>query len=335
MLASEAQPRFAALRLLEKLSGFPLRRLQAGLQQKLPEGTGRRLQALLRRYQHDEPLAYLLGETDFWGLRIKVGPGVLIPRPDSETLVRAVLDWLRSERTSIVRGLDVCTGSACLSLALLHETAANAARLLPELRLSATDISEKALAYARKNRERILPGERGEELLKLYRADLWPDCGPGPEPRSAEAGAESSLSDDSGLPGAVGVYDFLISNPPYVSPEAYGALENSVRGYEPREALYAEEGGLLFYRRILDEGGRYLRPGAPAFLEHGADQALAVRGLLRDARAWSYERCVKDYAGRDRVTQIRYLGSPGAASGRRGDGEGCEQNHDCKDRLGQ
>ena len=202
------------------------------------------------------PLAYALGEWDFYNITLKVTPDVLIPRPDTEHLVDIALEFLKN-RPGEQRVLDLCCGSGCIGLAI----AANA----PGVQVAYGDISEAALAVAQSN---------GCEDVRLLDALRPP-------------------------PPDVGFWDVLVCNPPYVAP-GDGALDASVRDWEPPIALYGGRDGLDFYRSLLPGWLAVLRPGGLFAAEVGYNQAGAVSGMMREA---GLDRVTarKDYAGQERV----------------------------------
>ncbi len=187
------------------------------------------------------PLQYLLGEAGFWSLSLRVDPRVLVPRPETETLVETVLELADGlERPRIA---DVGTGSGCIGLALAVE--------LPHARIHATDVSADALAVARENAAAC-----GATNVFFHRGDLL-----------------AALPDEIKL-------NFLVSNPPYVATGDLPGLPPEVRA-EPRLALDGGGDGLYFYRRLLADGVDRVRPGGLAVLELGFGQGPAVRELAR------------------------------------------------------
>jgi release factor glutamine methyltransferase len=196
---------------------------------------------LIRRRLAGEPLAYLVGEHEFWALPFWVDASVLVPRPDTETLIEVVLARCGrpSGRPTAGRLLDLCTGSGAIAVSLLHE--------VPALTGVATDVSGDAVAIARRNAERNGVAAR----LEVRQGDLWAAVEP-PER-----------------------FDFIVSNPPYVATAVIDTLAIEVRN-EPRIALDGGAQGLSFYDRIIAEAPRYLSSGGWLVLEHGFDQAAAV-----------------------------------------------------------
>lgn len=196
-----------------------------------------------RRMAH-EPVAYIVGYRDFWTLRIEVGPGVLIPRPDSETLVEACLDLARERGADWpARVLDLGTGPGTLLLAALSE--------FPEATGVGVDASEQALAYARDN-----AGELGMAERASFRAGDW--------------GA-----------GIAGPFDLILCNPPYIGDAE--PLMPDVADHEPAGALFAGADGLADYRRIIPDLPRLLAPGGAAVLEIGHRQRASVSELAEAA----------------------------------------------------
>ncbi|KTE35371.1 MULTISPECIES: peptide chain release factor N(5)-glutamine methyltransferase [unclassified Sphingopyxis] len=198
---------------------------------------------IARRMAH-EPIAYILGYRDFWTLRIEVGAGVLIPRPDSETLVEACLDYGRERGAGWPkRVLDLGTGPGTLLLAVLSE--------FPAASGVGVDASEFALAYARDNAEALGIAARTEFL-------------------SGDWGA-----------GIDGPFDLILCNPPYIADSEQ--LMRDVADHEPAEALFAGADGLADYRRIIPDLPRLLAPDGIAVLEIGASQHISVRELAEAA----------------------------------------------------
>jgi release factor glutamine methyltransferase len=203
-----------------------------------------RLEALVARRAAREPLAYILGEKEFWSLPLGVGPGVLVPRPDSETVVEAALA-LVPDRGAPLRILDLGTGSCCLLLALLSE--------LPQATGLGVDSSEAALAAAAENARRL----GLEERARLMRGD-W---GRGIEAR----------------------FDLIVCNPPYIAEPEFSHLMPEVRDHEPPQALLAGPDGLDAYRALAPDVARLLVPDGVACLELGQGQGPAVAAIMAAA----------------------------------------------------
>lgn len=201
----------------------------------------RRVKTILRRRAKREPLQYILGHVEFYGLRINVGPGVLIPRPETEILVEEVLKNLKKKRA--VRLLDVCTGSGCVALAI--------AKNLSRADVFGTDRSEKALRYAKRN-----AGANSIKNVTFLKGPLF-------EPVEGMC------------------FDVIVSNPPYIKTSILQGLEPEIRDWEPEVALDGGEDGLTFYRRIFARLHLYLKPGGLVVVETPGDQAQEVAGMAR------------------------------------------------------
>lgn len=221
--------------------------------------------ALIRRRAAREPLAYIVGRREFYSLDLEVTPAVLIPRPETETIVAAALEFLA--RRGAARVLDLCTGSGAIALAI----AANA----PHVTVVATDLSAGALEVAQRNCIRLGLTSR----VTLRRADCF-----------------SVL--DSGPP--LGRFDLIVSNPPYIPDAQIAGLQDEVSRYEPRVALAGGPDGLDFYRRIANGLDAYLAPGGGVIVEIGASQAAAVMNLFA-AAGRGRVTMLKDLAGNPRA----------------------------------
>lgn len=198
-----------------------------------------KFKSLLERRAKREPLQYILGETEFWGLKFKVTPDVLIPRPETELLVEEALKFKDSKSI-----LDIGTGSGCIAVSL--------AKHLPETKLVATDISKEALEVARENTETHALADRIEFVL----ADIAPWRVFQSEGRT---------------------FDLIVSNPPYIDEREMNSLQPEVRDFEPRGALVAGRGGLEIVEKILAEAMTFLRPEGLLLLEVGEGQAEKLR----------------------------------------------------------
>ena len=214
-------------------------------------------EALSKRCQRI-PLQYILGWTEFMGLRFSVDERVLIPRQDTETLVETVLS--QTKGLSGLTLLDLCTGSGCIAVSL-----AASGRFAG---VSASDLSHGALCLAERN------ASANKVKVEFLEGDLF-------EP-------------------VKGRYDVITANPPYIPRKVIEGLEPEVRDFEPNCALDGGEDGLSFYRRIIGEANRYLKPQGALYLEIGYDQAEEVTELLR-AHGFCGVSVVKDLGGNFRV----------------------------------
>lgn len=215
------------------------------------------VEALVARRMEREPLAQILGSRDFWRDRFFVSRDVLTPRPDSETLIEAMLAH-RHERDRAYRVLDAGTGSGCLLLSLLRE--------YPRATGLGIDRSEAALHIARRNAHALGLDTRADFLCADWMQTLQ------------------------------NTYDMIISNPPYITVSQMAALEPEVRDYEPHMALSGGDDGLYCYRRILAEASHNLTREGLMVLELGDGQAEAV-GLLAKQAGFQLVECRPDLAG--------------------------------------
>lgn len=251
--------------LLEEVCGTNLQTLLVFPEKKVTEEEVNQYRAFVQRRKDREPTAMILGEWDFMGLTFRLNKSTLIPEQDTEVLVETALEELkrRGLGEAPLRILDLCTGSGCILLSLLHELR-NACGL-------GTDLSEEALEAARENAVRLGLQERAA----FRQGDLW-------EPVGDER------------------FDLIVSNPPYVPTDVIPTLEPEVRCGEPYAALDGGEDGLVFYRRILKEAAGHLKPSGIIIVESGFDEAAQIAALMQDQKLRGI-RTVKDYGGLDRV----------------------------------
>ncbi|WP_297908819.1 peptide chain release factor N(5)-glutamine methyltransferase [Thiomonas sp.] len=270
-MRSSALERVDALALLRELAGLSHATLLAHPETPLDDARLRALEQAAARLRAGEPLAYVLGWREFWGLRLSVGPEVLIPRPETELLVEFALARLDADAAADV--LDLGTGSGAIAIAVAHERA--------HARVQAVDTSAEALRIARGNARRLLEPDRPGGALRWHHGD-W-------------MGA---------LPGADETFDLILSNPPYV---AEGDEHLQSLRFEPRLALVGSRGaddGLGDIRDLIAQAAPRLRAGGWLALEHGYDQAEGVRALLRAAGLLE-AHSLRDLAGIERVTAAR------------------------------
>lgn len=234
---------------------------------------------LIEKRRERIPLQHLTGEQDFMGLTFLVNEHVLIPRQDTEILAEAVLKELH-DGMSI---LDMCTGSGCILISLLHYT--NGCQGV------GADISEKALEVAGENARRLL----GQDVSALQKIGL-----------SDEQGNGATFLQSDLFENITGKYDVIVSNPPYIRSKVIPTLMPEVREHEPLQALDGADDGLRFYRQIIAESRAYLARGGKLYFEIGFDQAEAVSGLMRKA-GFQEVTVLKDYAGLDRVVYGTYI----------------------------
>lgn len=221
------------------------------------------LQLIEKRAVHI-PLQHLTGEQNFMGLDFLVNEHVLIPRQDTEILVEEIMRDLHDG----IRILDMCTGSGCILLSLLHYS--------NDCSGVGVDVSEDALAVARQNADRL-----AEKQAVFIQSDLFEKV--------------------------EGSFDLIVSNPPYIRSQEIAGLMPEVREHEPHLALDGKEDGLYFYREIIKGAEHHLKRGGQLFFEIGYDQGEAVKALLV-ANGYTEVAVVKDYAGLDRVVYGTFLG---------------------------
>ena len=253
-----------------------------------------------------KPTQYITGHQEFWELDFLVTPDVLIPRPETEHVVEAVLELSRgtsaavasspdarellgAHRDTTLRIIDVATGSGCIALALASE--------LPRATIFATDISRPALEVARRNAERL----DMEGKVRLVQTDLL-DCFL-PEPPPGAAPAEISMlgesEDQPTVAGSGSIFDFVVSNPPYVGEDQIDWVQREVREFEPRLAWGGSSEGEAIYRRLIPQAAAALRPGGYLVVEIGYSMGESVPLLL--GREWSDVTVRPDLAGIPRV----------------------------------
>lgn len=219
------------------------------------------IRTLAQRRIAGEPLQYLLGEWEFYGMRLFVGEGVLIPRPDTETLIDAVKERLADKPPHCI--LDLCTGSGCIALALQ--------KLFPAAEVHAVDLYDTALTYARRNCAlHGLP-------VKLHKGDVL----------------------DAALCCTLPEADMIVSNPPYITDAEMRTLQREVRR-EPETALRGGKDGLLFYRKMIPLWKQKLRPGGMLAFEIGETQGKAAANIFRE-HAFQNIEILPDLAGNDRI----------------------------------
>jgi len=219
---------------------------------------------LIEKRRNGVPLSYLTGVREFWSMPLEVSPSVLVPRPETEALVEKVLELSSREREAI---LDLGTGSGNIAIALARE--------LPLAKIVAADISARALRVARRNA--VIHRVRRIEFL---RSDLF-----------------------SAFRGTGVRFDFILSNPPYVSRSEWEGLPAEVRDFEPRRALLAGRSGLEMISRLVRRAGAFLKPGGYLIFEIGDGQRQRVLSLF--GRRWTEIETGWDLAGKPRVITAR------------------------------
>ncbi|MDQ1278683.1 MAG: release factor glutamine methyltransferase [Thermodesulfobacteriota bacterium] len=221
------------------------------------------------RRELKEPVAYIVGEKEFWSLSFYVNRHVLIPRPETEILVEEVLRVIPGIDRRPVRILEIGAGSGAISVALAVSQ--------ENMQIVATDISPAAVAVARQNAVKAGVAARIDFFVGYLFADL------------------------------AGVFDVIVSNPPYISDAEFLTLPDDVRKYEPPEALLGGAAGISLHREIIAGGLRYLAAGGYLVMEIGATQRQRLAELLEETGSYANISCRQDYAGCDRVILARRL----------------------------
>ncbi|WGE57175.1 peptide chain release factor N(5)-glutamine methyltransferase [Actinobacillus equuli] len=233
---------------------------------KLNQTEMSQLEALLTRRLQGEPMAYILGEKEFWSLPLKVSPHTLIPRPDTERLVEIALDWaykrLKTQQTLQI--LDLGTGTGAIALALASELG-NKAQII------GVDFKPEAVALAETNRQNL-----GFQNVTFLQSDWF-----------------SALENQQ--------FDLIVSNPPYIDKQDENLKYGDVR-FEPLSALVAEENGLSDLQKIIQNAPLYLANNGALMLEHGWQQAQAVQQIFQQYQ-WDEIASFQDYGGNDRLTK--------------------------------
>lgn len=252
--------------LLEASCGTDYQTLLAdGNERLVTDEEFRRYETMLERRSGHEPVAYILGAQDFMGLPFFVTRDVLIPNQDTENLVEEAMKEVHGG----MRILDLCTGSGCILLSLLHYSADTTG--------VGTDLSAAALRVAAENGGRLGLSDRAV----WKQGDLY----------EALAGAESSSK-----------FDLIVSNPPYIPTAVIGTLMPEVAEMEPRMALDGGEDGLGFYRRILAGARDVLKIGGVLMMETGFDEAADVAAMMRQSGFLDLQ-IIRDYGGQDRIVR--------------------------------
>ncbi len=225
------------------------------------------LHDLVKRAGQNEPIAHLVGKTEFYSLELNVTADCMIPRPETELLVERAIEFLRTRRRQQFV-CDLCTGSGCIAVAI--------ARNYPDCQITATDICDAALSVAAKNIEK----HRLKERIRLLCGDLF-------DPIMPQLDVEK--------------FDLIVCNPPYVSSTEFEKLDKNVKDYEPKSALFAGTDGLDIYRRIIEKVDTFLKPDAAIMLEIGYNQGQVVRQLLKQAGCFNKIIVEKDTSNNDRI----------------------------------
>lgn len=266
-------PRLSAELLLSHVLSQPRIRLYTDYERPLSEAELTAYRDLVKRAGEQEPIAYLTGKAYFFSLEFDVTRDVLIPRPDTETLVENVLQTARMETgKESPRVLDLCTGSGCIACAI--------AKQLKTAEVLAVDISPAAVAVARRNADKLGLADR----VIIEQGDLYEPLSRVVDPRP---------------------FDLIVANPPYIASNDIPNLDRSVRDYEPVSALDGGPDGFDLHRRILDQADDRLVPGGRIYLEIAYDQGERALAMMSGYDALEGAIILKDYGGNDRVVTAK------------------------------
>ncbi len=238
--------------------------LYTNFDDELTDAHRQTMRELVQRRAKAEPVAYLVGHREFFSLDFEVNREVLIPRPDTETLVLKVIELLKP--LSGPKLLELGTGSGCIAIAL--------AKHLPTAVITAVDISSTALEVAGRNAKR----HGVEQRIEFLEGDLW-----------------------AALPADHDKFDAVVSNPPYICSDEIQTLDADVAKHEPHLALDGGSDGLTFYRRILADATKWLKPGGLLAVECSGEQAEPIQLLVESTKQFGPVQVTKDAAGKLRV----------------------------------
>lgn len=249
--------------LLRAILGRPRSFLYAWPDQTVEEMQLAALNKAIQRRLAGEPIAYILGQCEFWSLNLTISPATLIPRPETEGLVQRVLDCFTNDQP--IRCVDLGTGSGAIAIALAHERS--------NWEIVATDYSSAALATAVRNAQQC-----GQNKITFLQGDWFT-----PLKEIKET-----------------LFDTIVSNPPYIAESEWAEYASGLQ-FEPREALVSGEDGLDALRKIITTAPFYLRPGGYLIVEHGYAQGESVRERFRMAQ-FTGIKTYRDFAGHERIT---------------------------------
>ena len=256
-------PQLDARLLLEHLLDVPHSYLIVHHDQPLTAEQQQLYEQLIARASQQEPIPYIIGHAPFFHFDLHVAPGVLIPRPETEQLVELAAAWAKAHKAT--SAIDVGTGSGCVAIGLAH--------LLPDVQVTAVDISPIALAIAQQNAARFTP-----QRIQFRQSDLL-----------------QAIADPT---------DLIVANLPYVTSGEWQSLADGVKLHEPALALDGGEDGLDLIRRLLQQATTRLRPGGAIFLEIGWQQGKTAQHAAQTCFPEAEIAILPDFAGHDRIVKI-------------------------------
>jgi release factor glutamine methyltransferase len=233
-----------------------------------------KIENFLKRRSKREPLQYIIGYVDFYGLKIKVGNGVLIPRPETELLVEEAKKAIKRDSLGVMHILDLCTGSGCLALALAKE--------FPSAKVYGTDVSKVAIQYAKEN----------AELNCINNVTFL------------EGNLFNPVAQFVMLQASRITFDIIVSNPPYIKRDDIRNLQPEIKEWEPVEALDGGKDGLDYYRVIIPEAKDYLNKGGYLMLEIGVNQSEEIKRIAEETGFVNIS-LIRDYAGIERIFIVK------------------------------
>ena len=254
--------------ILEKVCNLPRHQQIWRKDKELSHTEKQTIQTIVQRLQHSEPIQYIFGETEFYGLPFNVNPAVLIPRPETEELVHRII---QEQTASNLRILDICTGSGCIAVTL--------AKKLNKASVYALDISEEALQIAQQN------AQRNKTAVQFIHANIF----------------STNILETLPVP----IVDLIVSNPPYVTMREKAALKPNVLDYEPHQALFVPDNDpILFYRRIADLCLDKLHANGLLYFEINAFYGETICRMLHQKGYQSIEM-THDLSGKERFIKAK------------------------------
>jgi len=272
-LTESSTPELDARLLLSKILSLTHEELLLSYQEELPDCHRESFFEYIKRRKSGEPVAYIIGKQELYGLDFIVDKNVLIPRPETELLVDHVIsDHNKNDKSKPIKILELGTGSGAISIALAKNISAS--------KITALDISNKALCIAKKNAKL----HQLERQIDFITSDWY----------SKLESREDSFNK----------YDYIVSNPPYISKQDIDQMSVEARKFEPEIALYASENGLVSYKAIISGASRYLKSEGKLILEIGYNQRDAVVALCKK---YNFQEIItkKDVAGLDRIVIVQ------------------------------